>query len=158
MPTDFVLEDLATFPAKERLLLADKIAKLERKVFPAVEHFNYEVELKKKNTGVILAFRDGNSDNLVAYLVYQRIKRLVWLHKLCVVQQEREKGLGKHLICSLKHRMEQGGCQSIYLWVDESRKAARRLYTSCNFQQVEYREDYYAPGRSGLKLELGLRE
>lgn len=137
-------------------MIAEKIAKIERKNLPAIEHFNYDVELKKKNIGLILAFKEGDTENVVAYLVYQRMKRLVWLHKLCVVEQEREKGLGRCLIHSLCHKMERGGCQSIQLWVDENRKPARALYASCHFQQVEYRADYYAPGRSGWRLELAV--
>lgn len=154
--TGFTLRELTSFPAKERSSIADKVSKIERKIFPSIEHFNYDVELKKKNIGLIVASREDNTDDVVAYLVYQRMKRLVWLHKLGVVEQEREKGLGKGLIQCLCDRMERGGCESIYLWVDENRKAARALYTACHFQQVEYRVDYYAEGRSGLKLELAL--
>ena len=155
---DFVLKDLTAFSAKDRLVIAEKIAKIERKIFPAVEHFNYDVELKKKNIGVIVAFREDNTENVVAYLVYQRMKRLAWLHKLCVVEQEREKGLGKRLIQVLRDHMLRSGCTSIYLWVDENRIPARTLYASCHFQQVEHRADYYATGRSGLRLELALGE
>ncbi|KAI8933989.1 hypothetical protein NX059_008761 [Plenodomus lindquistii] len=156
--TDFVLRDFASFPAKERAPIAEKVAKLERKIFPAIEHFNYDVELKKKNIGLIVAIKEGDSSNVVAYLVYQRMKRLVWLHKLCVVEQEREKGLGKRLVLALRAQMEQSGCQIIHLWVDESRGPARALYASCHFQQAEFRADYYAEGRSGLRLVLELGE
>ncbi|KAH9881241.1 hypothetical protein J1614_001737 [Plenodomus biglobosus] len=158
MMADFVLRDYTSFPSRERARIAENVAKLERKVFPAIEHFNYDVELKKKNIGLIAAFKEGDSNNVVAYLVYQRMKRLVWLHKLCVVKQEREKGLGKRLVLALRAQMEQSGCQSIHLWVDESREPARALYASCHFQQAEYRADYYAEGRSGLRLVLELAE
>lgn len=156
--TDFVLRDYTSFPSGERARIAENVAKLERKVFPAIEHFNYDVELKKKNIGLIAAFKEGDSNNVVAYLVYQRMKRLVWLHKLCVVKQERERGLGKRLVLALRAQMEQSGCQSIHLWVDESREPAKALYASCHFQQAEYRADYYAEGRSGLRLVLELGE
>ncbi|KAF1839245.1 hypothetical protein BDW02DRAFT_644053 [Decorospora gaudefroyi] len=142
-PPSFVLKDLSGFAPKDRSVIASKIAKIERKVFPAIEHFNYDVELKKHNTGVILAFRENNTDTPVAYLVYQRMKKLAWLHKLCVLEQEREKGLGKALIHSLRRHMEKGGCHTIVLWVDENRQPARALYKSCGFQQTECRPDYY---------------
>jgi ribosomal protein S18 acetylase RimI-like enzyme len=157
-PSGFVLKDWTASPPKDRLTLADKVAKLERKVFPAIEHFNYDVELKKKNIGLILVFKEGDTESLVAYLVYQRMKRLAWLHKLCVVEQEREKGLGKALIHSLRRHMEKGGCTTIHLWVDEKRKPARALYEACDFRQVEHRLDYYGPGRAALKMELSLGE
>lgn len=155
-PPGFVIKDYSTFPPKTRLSIADKVAKLERKVFPAIEHFNYDVELKKKNTGLLLVFKEDDADKLIGYLVYQRMKRLAWLHKLCVIEQERGRGLGRALIHCFRHQMEKGGCSTIFLWVDESRSPARALYASCGFQQAECRPDYYGPGRTALKLELSL--
>jgi ribosomal protein S18 acetylase RimI-like enzyme len=152
--TGIVLKDFNTLSSKERPSYAAKVAKLERKVFPKDEGFDYEVELKKKNIGVILALKEGDADQLVAYLVYQRMKRVIWLHKLCVVEQERQKGIGRCLIHALRHQMEKGGGESIQLWVDEYRIPARALYDVCGFRQVEVRPAYYAPGRAGLKLEL----
>lgn len=156
-PPGFVIKDFSSFPPKQRPAIADKVAKLEKKTFPAIEHFNYDVELKKNNTGLLLVFKEkDNTEKLIAYLVYQRMKRLAWLHKLCVVEQERKKGLAKALIHSLRRQIERGGCQTIFLWVDEIRQPARALYKSCGFQQAECRPDYYGPGRTALKLELDI--
>jgi ribosomal protein S18 acetylase RimI-like enzyme len=156
IPPGFVIKDFSTFPPKTRPAIADKVAKLERKVFPAIEHFNYDVELKKKNTGLLLIFKEDDTEKLIGYLVFQRMKRLAWLHKLCVVEQERGRGIGKALIYCFRRQMDKGGCNIIFLWVDESREPARALYTSCGFQQSECRPDYYGPGRTALKLELSL--
>jgi ribosomal protein S18 acetylase RimI-like enzyme len=158
VPSGFIIKDFSTFQPKLRPAVADKVAKLEKKIFPAIEHFNYDVELKKKNTGLLLIFKEEDGEKLVAYLVYQRMKRLAWLHKLCVVEQERQKGVGKALIQLFRYQMERGGCQTIFLWVDESRQPARALYASCGFQQSERRPDYYGPGRTALKLELIIGE
>ncbi|OAK95799.1 acetyltransferas-like protein [Phaeosphaeriaceae sp. SRC1lsM3a] len=160
-PPGIVLRDFAALPTKERPAVAAKVAKLERKVFPSNEGFDYDVELKKKNIGLILAFKEHecDPDQLVAYLVYQRMKRIVWLHKLCVVEQERRKGLGKCLVEALCHQMKTGGggsIQSIQLWVDEHREPARALYDAYGFQQIEVRPAYYAPGRAGIKMELAV--
>ncbi|KAI0574562.1 He-PIG domain-containing protein [Pyrenophora tritici-repentis] len=113
-PPGFVITEFSSFPPKNRAAIAEKVAKLEKKVFPAIEHFNYDVELKKKNIGLLLVFKESDADTLAAYLVYQRMKRIAWLHKLCVVEQEREKGLGKSLIHSLRRHMEKGGCHTIF--------------------------------------------
>jgi ribosomal protein S18 acetylase RimI-like enzyme len=155
-PLGIGLKDFSSLPAKERPLIASKVAKLERKVFPANEGFDYDVELKKKNIGLIWAYNEGDPDQVVAYLVYQRMKRVIWLHKLCVAEQERRKGVGKCLIHALRHQMEKSGGESIQLWVDEHREPARALYSSCGFQQIEVRPAYYAPGRAGIKLELSI--
>jgi ribosomal protein S18 acetylase RimI-like enzyme len=153
LPPGIALKDFAALPAKDRPLFAGRIAKLERKVFSKDEGFDYDVELKKKNVGVLLALK-GDSNQVVAYLVYQRMKRVVWLHKLCVVEQERKKGIGRCLVHDLRHQMEKGGSESIQLWVDEHNGPARALYEACEFSQVEIRPAYYAPGRAGLKMEL----
>jgi ribosomal protein S18 acetylase RimI-like enzyme len=155
-PPGFTLREFAALSPKERADVAHKVAKLERKIFPSNEQFDYDVELKKKNIGLILAFKEDDSMQLVAYLVHQRMKRAIWLHKLCVVEQERQKGIGKSLIHALRHQMEKSGGESIQLWVDEHREPARALYNAYGFQQVEVRTDYYAPGRAGLKMELSI--
>jgi len=155
-PGGIIIRDFANLPAKDRPAVGDKVAKLERKVFPSNESFDYDVELKKKNIGMILAFPDAESTTVIGYLVYQRMKRVIWLHKLAVVEQERQKGIGRFLVHALRHQMKSRGGESIQLWVDEHRKPARALYDSCGFQQVELRTDYYAPGRAGLKMELSI--
>ncbi|KAJ4333925.1 polarity establishment/cellular polarization [Ascochyta clinopodiicola] len=69
-----------------------KVAKLEKKIFPSSEAFDYSVELKKKNIGLVLASRTGGQE-LVGYLVFQRLKGQAWLHKLAIIEQERGKGI-----------------------------------------------------------------
>jgi ribosomal protein S18 acetylase RimI-like enzyme len=154
VPPGTVTRVFSSLSPNGRSVAADQIAKLERKIFPSNESFDYDIELKKKNVGVLLAYKEGTQDRVVAYLVYQRMKRLVWLHKLCVIEQERQKGIGKCLIHALQGQVEKSGGESIHLWVDEHRKPARRLYDACGFTQIEVRQDYYAPGRAGLKMEL----
>ena len=155
-PPRYILKDLTALTSKDRRpAVVDKVAKLERKVFPSSEGFDYNVELKKKNIGLILAFRDGgDADDVAGYLVYQRMKRLAWLHKLCIMENARRQGLGRALVHALQSQMAKGGGEKIHLWVDEHREPARALYDSCGFQQIERRPDYYAIGRAGLKLEL----
>jgi ribosomal protein S18 acetylase RimI-like enzyme len=155
-PPGIVLKEFTALLPKERAAVAHRVVKLERKVFPSNEGFDYDVELKKKNIGLILAFKEDDSDQLMAYLVYQRMKRVIWLHKLCVVDQERRKGVGKCLIHALRHQMQKSGGGNIQLWVDEHRQPARALYEACGFQQTEVRSAYYAPGRAGVKMELSI--
>ncbi|KAH8730110.1 acetyltransferase-like protein [Phaeosphaeriaceae sp. PMI808] len=156
LPTGVILKEFSSLPPKERPDIADQVAKLERKVFPSNEGFDYNIELKKRNTSLILAFRESDPRHVVAYLVYQRLKRLVWLHKLCVIEEERQKGIAKCLVHALRLQMETRGGESIQLWVDDQRKPAKALYDSCGFQQIEVRPAYYAPGRAGLKMELSI--
>ncbi|OCL06591.1 hypothetical protein AOQ84DRAFT_321196 [Glonium stellatum] len=84
------------------------------------------------------------------------MKRLALLHKICVAQPHRQQGIAKAAIALLRSRLEKEGCDSIQLWVDEDRSAARALYASCDFKQVDRCLDYYGPGRIGLKMVLRL--
>lgn len=154
-PSGIILQSIAACPPKDRESLAAQLAKLEKKIFPSSEAFNYGVELKKKNVGIILASKEG-TEELVGYLLYQRQKSLAWLHKLATIEQERRKGIAKRLVNILCQQMKKGGCQTIVLWVDEARNPARALYATCGFQQIERLPGYYGPGRTALKLELDI--
>ena len=153
LPFGIVLQSFAACPPKDRESLATKLTKLEKKLFPSSEAFDYGAELKKKNIGLILAFKEGTQEP-VGYLVYQRQKSLAWLHKLATIEQERRKGIAKCLVDLLRQQMKKGSCRTIVLWVDEARDPAKALYASCGFQQIERLVDYYGPGRTALKLEL----
>ncbi|KAF9693865.1 hypothetical protein EKO04_008221 [Ascochyta lentis] len=157
IPPGVVLQIITACPPKDRVALAAKVAKLEKKIFPSSEAFDYSVELKKKNIGLVLASRTG-SEETVGYLVFQRLKSQAWLHKLATIEQERGKGIARCLIHSLCQQMKKGGCRTIVLWVDEARNPARALYASCGFQQIERLPDYYGPGRTALKMELAVVE
>jgi ribosomal protein S18 acetylase RimI-like enzyme len=157
IPQGIVLQTITACPPKDRVALAAKVAKLEKKIFPSSEAFDYSVELKKKNIGLVLASREGSHD-LVGYLVFQRLKSQAWLHKLATIEQERGKGIARCLIHSLCQQLKKGGCRNVVLWVDETRNPARALYASCGFQQTERLLDYYGPGRTALKMELAIGE
>lgn len=157
IPPGVVLQVITACPPKDRVALAAKVAKLEKKIFPSSEAFDYSVELKKKNIGLVLASREG-SQELISYLVFQRLKSQAWLHKLATIERERGQGIARYLIHSLCQQMKKGGCRTIVLWVDEARDPARALYVSCGFQQIERLPDYYGPGRTALKMELAIAE
>lgn len=157
--TDKILvKDLYLFNPKERTAILANIIKIEKRAFPSSEAFDFESELRKKNTSIILAVKNTSPTEPIGYLVYLRIRRLTLLHKICVVEQEREHGVGKCLIHSLRLLLEKGGSEKIHLWVDEARKPARALYNSCGFQQIDRCVDYYGPGRTGLKMQLFVQE
>jgi ribosomal protein S18 acetylase RimI-like enzyme len=151
----YTVKDYMALSPKDRPAMMERVTKLERKIFPSSEAFDYNVELKKRNIGLMLVFQEEGTE-IVAYLVYQRMKRLVWLHKLCVIETERKKGIARWLVHALQHQMQKGGGERILLWVDEHREPARALYGSCGFRQIEFRLDYYAPGRAGLKMEMDI--
>ncbi|KKZ61448.1 hypothetical protein EMCG_03930 [[Emmonsia] crescens] len=96
---------------------------------------------------------------IIAYALYVRQKSTALLHKICVAEPFRGQGVGKQLLAYVieqQLRQQERGCLAVQLWVDEKREAARRLYGSCGFMEVEGVEDYYGPGRNGVRMVLGL--
>jgi axial budding pattern protein 2 len=151
------ITDLTAYTPKQQQGLLTEVKRIEKKTFPSSEAIDFETELKKRNTKVVLAvIGDGQSIEAVGYLLYLRMKRIVLLHKICVSQAHRQRGIGKALISSLRSRQENEGADCIQLWVDEDRAPARALYASLGFGQVDRCIDYYGPGRTGLKMLLKL--
>ncbi len=143
---------------KEQIL--DVIKRVEKRTFPSNEALVFDQELKKRNTFLICvleeeAARDRNE--LCAYMVYTRTKRVVLLHKLCVLETHRRKGVARWMLNELYDGMRKSGCGSIEIWVDEAREPAKNLYSSCGFVQVMKVENYYSPGRTGLKMIMFLQ-
>ena len=151
------IADLTSNPLKDQQKYLAEIQRIEKKNFPSSEALDFDAELKKRNTNVILALKDfDGSIEVAAYLVYLRMKRLTLLHKICVAQPYRQQGIAKEMITLLRSRLEKEGCDSVQLWVDEGRTAARALYASCDFKQIDRCPDYYGPGRTGLRMVLRL--
>ncbi|EED23949.1 transmembrane glycoprotein, putative [Talaromyces stipitatus ATCC 10500] len=160
------IADLHSSSRSEALEILTKIARIEKRTFPTNEAFEFDIKLwKKSNTRVLYATTTkAHSDNdnggprgdnvvVVAYLVYVRHRNIALLHKLCVVDAYRRKGIGERLLVhAIKERLvnNEPGCEYIQLWVDKARVPARSLYTKCGFEEKEEVPDYYAKGRTGI--------
>ena len=118
---------------------------IERKTFPSSEQMHLEAGLKRANASLLCMCDDAvRQGAVVAYLLYTRAKSTVLLHKLCVRSDFRRRGLGSSMLGYL------------ILWVDEKRHLARKLYAVNGFQEVGMVDDYYGPGRHGLRMVLEL--
>ncbi|MCJ1299274.1 hypothetical protein MMC08_002066 [Hypocenomyce scalaris] len=146
-------------PADKHKALAEVI-RAEKKAFPKNEAFDFDRELRKRNTELICLLDVANADEadiLAAYLVHVRIQRTTLLHKICVLKKYRRQGLARKMLRKLRDELKPQGCQEIQLWVDEARKPARSLYANTGFEAVDRVDDYYAPGRTGVKMTLRLQ-
>ncbi|KAK4946662.1 hypothetical protein LTR66_014263 [Elasticomyces elasticus] len=153
--TAYTIALLGTFSKPTQDQLISDIKRIEKKTFPQSEALDFDAELKKRNTRVFVALsacKDGIRPQVKGYLVYLRLRRTTLMHKICVVEQHRQEGIGKAMISALLQRLRNEGSDTTQLWVDESRLPARRLYASCAFHQVDHVVDYYGPGRTGLKM------
>ncbi|KAI4126941.1 MAG: hypothetical protein LQ338_003463 [Usnochroma carphineum] len=147
-------------PTKKRIpLILDQVKHAERKVFPRNEAFDFDTELKKRSTELMVvldAIETATDPVVVAYAVYNFTPQAVLLHKVCVLEKYRRQGIAKKLLLSQHRRLALRGCSKVQLWVDEGRIPARRLYENIGFEEVGRVEDYYSPNRTALRMVLQL--
>lgn len=158
---DITISDIHSLNQKEAFEILAQIARVEKKTFPSNETFSFGQELwrKKPNTRVLYATSapaPGARPVLIAYAVYVRQKGAALLHKVCVIEALRRQGVGQTLMEYMQQRLQKEGCQYIQLWVDKAREPARALYTRTGFRAREEIADYYAPGRTGIRMVLDL--
>ncbi|KAL2011768.1 hypothetical protein VTN00DRAFT_4486 [Thermoascus crustaceus] len=162
MPEGLSISDIHSLGQKEALDILARIARVEKKTFPSNEAFDFSADLwrKKPNTRVLYATgaspSTGAPSPLVAYAVYVRQKGAALLHKVCVAEPFRRRGVGQKLMDHIRQRLQREGCQYIQLWVDKAREPARALYARCGFEEREEIDNYYAPGRTGIRMVLNL--
>ncbi|MCJ1234704.1 hypothetical protein MMC14_002667 [Varicellaria rhodocarpa] len=145
-----------------RSSLLNQIKQAEKKNFPRNEVFDFDMELNKRNTELTVvvdmnAELSGKDCVLFGYLVCTRLPKTAMLSKICVLQGYRRHGVARRMLNDLNARLQSQGCTSIQLWVDEVRIPANRLYQSLGFVDVDRVQNYYAPGRTGLKMKLDLQ-
>ncbi|TKA69942.1 hypothetical protein B0A49_09953 [Cryomyces minteri] len=145
--SEITIAEIVSLNTSTQQRLLSEVVRAEKKTFRSSEAFDFEAELKKRNTHLVLATKTvGDSEKLCAYLVYLRMKRVTLIHKVCVLAEHRRQGIGKTLISFLRVRLKREGCDEMRLWVDEARKPAVSLYTSCAFEQISASPNYYGPG------------
>ena len=151
--------DLSPMPAANKHKALAQVVRGEKKAFPKNEVFDFDRELRKRNTELICLLDLANADEsytVAAYLVYVRVQRTTLLHKLCVLEKYRRQGLARKMLQKLQDVLKARGCKEVQLWVDDARKPARSMYASTGFEEVDRVENYYALGRTGIKMALNL--
>ena len=146
------------FPASKQAVLA-QVQRAEKKNFPRHESFDFESELRKRNVELVAVLNEDTSGPiLIAYLIFVHAKpgNFVWLHKICVLEQFRRQNTASTMLKTMAERYKGRGCSKIQLWVDEQNLPARGLYEGAGFQDVNKVEDYYTPGRTGIRMALHL--
>ena len=140
--------------------LLSQIASLEKKTFPKGEVYNFEPAILKKAHLKIyyVAITDNSKRKLVGYAVTARRGRPVTLDKICVASSHRRQCIAQSILNMIKYSSLQENSFTIELWVDEDRNAPRSLYIKNGFEEVQVVRDWYAPGRTGIKMALELSE
>lgn len=161
MSTDLIILDIQSLSQDQASEILSQISRVEKRTFPAKEALRFGEELwrKKPNTRVLYATSAAAADPrspVVAYALYVRQKGVALLHKICVAEPYRRQGVGQKLMAYIQSRLQKEGCQYIQLWVDKAREPARSLYVRNGFEEREEVANYYAPGRTGIRMTLGL--
>ena len=139
--------------------ILDQVDKTERKTFPRSEAMDFGNELKKRNFELIIVVDDAPQTAqpvLVGYVAFTRMKGTALLHKVCVLERYRCQGIASKALQMHFEKLSAQGCRTVQLWVDMLRKPAKHLYCKLGFVEVQVAEDYYAPGRTDVKMELQL--
>jgi ribosomal protein S18 acetylase RimI-like enzyme len=155
---DLVFDDLRQFPRSTIPDILHTLSNLERKVFPSSEVFPFDNSLvAKQNTLVLVGCsRAACPRKIVAYAVCVRWHHRLLLHKICVAPDFRLSGTGSKLMEKVIEHARRWSCRGIDLWVDEGNHGARCLYSKYDFLIQETVQDYYSPGRNGIKMSRAL--
>ena len=152
-----IITNVAHVKGFERQQALAAIKQVEKKVFPAAEAMDFDLELAKNNTQLLfISLPEARPSSILGYLLNSRTGRQASLHKLCILPAQRRQGMAKMLLGTVQKDLSRKGCSHIQLWVDESREPARRLYKDSGFVERQFVEDYYGPGRSGIKMTCDL--
>lgn len=151
-------EQLAN-PGLQKLIL-NWVMHAEKKLFPRNETFDFDSVLEKNNTDIMIILDEillPDPIALIAYSVHASYKKMALLHKVCVLEKHRRHGIARGMLQIQIGKLESRGYGVIKLWVDEKREPARSLYTEMGFTEGDRVKDYYAPGRTGIQMDLSLR-
>lgn len=139
--------------------LVHQVQHTEKKTFSRHEAFDFSTELQKRNMDLVIIVDDADGSlparpKVVAYLVFAHLKagNGVLLHKVCVDDQYRRRGIAKAVLEAQAERLKKRGCTKIQLWVDEGNMPARGLYNALGLEEVSKVNDYYAAGRNGIQM------
>ena len=143
--------------------LIRQVQQAEKKAFAKREAMDFSTEVRKRNMDlVIIADGAGTSTpavpRLVAYMVFVHLKagNAVFLHKICVLEDYRRRGIARMTLESQAERLKKQGSSKIQLWVDEGNLPARGLYKVLGFEEVSKINDYYNVGRTGIQMQWSL--
>lgn len=153
----------ARIPSKklESAFLLDAVKRTEKQAFPTGEAFQFDHELAKRTTNLHCAYLCIPGPKpvyyLCGYIVYLRTKALTRIHKVCVVESFRRRGVGRFMMRRVIEDLKKSGAGEVDLWVDRAREPARGLYENLEFEEMEAVKDYYGKERDGIRMELKLQ-
>lgn len=133
----------------------DSITKLEEKCFLQPwnkEQCLYELNENPFSTGYIVE-EEGDIKGYAFLWVTFEIAQLA---RIGVAPSSRKKGYGKFLMQALLEKSKEAGCEFFSLEVRESNEAARKMYESLGFIQVNVSKNYYPDGENAIVMSVAV--
>ncbi len=90
------------------------------------------------------------------FLLYETNPDECEIMTLCILPEERRKGLARKLCAELLETCRSRNLKTIFLEVDEQNLAAVKLYESLGFTQYRIRKGYYANGNNAVLMRYAL--
>lgn len=136
---------------------ARAIAALESRVFPASEDpFSVDRLRRMLRNPRAVAMVVDDAGVVVGWSVALVRRNASWLsgriYSVAVDPGHAGRGIGRALVESLLAELEPLGVQRIYLEVRADNEPAIKLYRSLGFAPVGWLDDYYGPGRDGMRM------
>jgi ribosomal-protein-alanine N-acetyltransferase len=103
--------------------------------------------------------RSGGERGILAYGVFQVAADELHVHNLAVRPESRGRHLGRRLLELILELGVRRGAAAAFLEVRAGNQAARSLYASVGFEQIDVRRGYYeAPREDALVLRKALTD
>ncbi|KAL8909765.1 MAG: hypothetical protein Q9207_000075 [Kuettlingeria erythrocarpa] len=138
-PLDFKEQLKLTKPRVS--LILHQVKHAEKKLFPRNEALDFDLELKKRNAALIAVLEcveEASSVPIVAaYALFVHTPPLALLHKICVLEKYRGRGIAAQMLSVHHQSLALRACGKVQLWVDEQRMAARHLYEKLGFKETD---------------------
>jgi GNAT superfamily N-acetyltransferase len=114
-----IYKDISHFTHDEARKVLAQIDRIERKTFPSSEAFSFSSDLlKTPNASIgLLVTSDVREYTVVASCLIVRTKGIALLHKICVIETWRAKGVGKMLMARTMEVLAHRGTRYIQQWV-----------------------------------------
>lgn len=104
----------------------------------------------------VIADRAGDGARIDGFIMSRLAADEAEILSVAVKAERRRRGLARVLLDIHLRRLGSLGITAVFLEVEETNAAARRLYSGARFREVGRREGYYA-GRDGTASALVLR-
>ena len=105
----------------------------------------------------VIADRAASGRKIIGFIVSRRGADEVEILSVATARKWRGRGLARRLLDLHLRRLAGLGLRAVFLEVEETNSAARKLYARAGFHEVGRRPGYYAQGRDKPAAALVLR-